>query len=64
MKTKILAAAVAALIAAPSFADTIKLTAGSSHPPFLPWVEVITKHVVPETNKRLEAMGSEHRIES
>ena len=63
MKTKILAATVAALIAAPSFADTIKLTAGSSHPPFLPWVEVITKHVVPETNKRLEAMGSEHRIE-
>ncbi len=44
-------------------ADTIKLTAGSSHPPFLPWVEAITKHVVPETNKRLEAMGSDHTIQ-
>ena len=44
-------------------AENFKLTAGSSHPPFLPWVEVITKHVVPETNKRLEAMGSDNRIE-
>lgn len=44
-------------------AENFKLTAGSSHPPFLPWVEVITKHVVPESNKRLEAMGSDNRIE-
>ncbi|MDE0111533.1 MAG: hypothetical protein OXN84_04505 [Albidovulum sp.] len=46
-----------------SIAEHIKLAAGSSHPPFLPWVEAITKHVVPETNKRLEAMGSDNRIE-
>lgn len=44
-------------------AENIKLTAGSSHPPFLPWVEAITKHVVPETNKRLEAMGSDNKIQ-
>lgn len=44
-------------------ADTIRMTAGSSHPPVLPWVEVITNHVVPETNARLTAMGSEHQIE-
>ncbi len=44
-------------------AETIKLTAGSSHPPFLPWVEVITKHVVPQTNARLEAIGSETRVD-
>ncbi|GAA6206810.1 hypothetical protein NBRC116601_01030 [Cognatishimia sp. WU-CL00825] len=45
-----------------TFADTIRMTAGSSHPPVLPWVEVITNHVVPETNKRLAAQGSDHQI--
>lgn len=67
MIARILAAALVALVlapvAAPVSAKTIKLTAGSSHPPILPWVEVITKHVVPETNKRLEAMGSKNRIQ-
>jgi TRAP-type C4-dicarboxylate transport system substrate-binding protein len=65
MKTinaRVLATVCAALIAAPVAADKIKMTAASSHPPILPWVEVITKHVVPETNKRLAAMGSEHEI--
>lgn len=50
------------VLAAPALADKIKLTAASSHPPVLPWVEAITNHVVPETNKRLKAMGSEHEI--
>jgi TRAP-type C4-dicarboxylate transport system substrate-binding protein len=63
MKLKLLSLSLAALLATPALADTFKLTAGSSHPPFLPWVEVITKHVVPETNKRLEAMDSEHKIQ-
>ena len=52
-----------AMMSFSAHAEVIKLTAGSSHPPFLPWVEVITKHVVPETNVRLAAMGSDTRIE-
>ena len=56
------AATCVAIMATPIYADQIKLTAASSHPPFLPWVEVITKHVVPETNARLAAMGSENEI--
>ncbi len=61
-RTRLLAAACAMLFATPALADNIKLTAASSHPPVLPWVEVITKHIVPESNKRLKAMGSEHTI--
>jgi len=57
-----LAATCLVLSAAPVWADKIKMTAASSHPPVLPWVEVITNHVVPETNARLVAMGSENEI--
>lgn len=39
-----------------------KLTAGSSHPPIIPWVAVIKNHVVPESNKRLKAMGKPDSI--
>ena len=39
-----------------------KLTAGSSHPPIIPWVAVIKNHVVPESNKRLKAMGKPDTI--
>lgn len=56
------AATCVAIMATPTYADKIKLTAASSHPPILPWVEVITNHVVPETNARLAAMGSENEI--
>lgn len=48
--------------ATPVLADKIKMTAASSHPPILPWVDVITNHVVPETNTRLKAMGSDNEI--
>ncbi|MEN8872496.1 MAG: C4-dicarboxylate TRAP transporter substrate-binding protein [Pacificibacter sp.] len=56
------AATCVAIMATTAYAEQIKLTAASSHPPFLPWVEVITKHVVPETNARLAAMGSENEV--
>jgi len=43
-------------------AETIRLTIASSHPTAVPWVGVLTKHVVPESNKRLKAMGSKYQI--
>jgi TRAP-type C4-dicarboxylate transport system substrate-binding protein len=39
-----------------------KLTAASSHPPIVPWVQVITKFVVPQSNIRLKEIGSPHSI--
>ncbi len=62
----LIASAVAAAVAG-SFggavqAKEIKLTASSSHPPIVPWVKTIQDLVVPEANKRLEKMGSPHRI--
>ncbi len=56
------AVVVAALLSPAASADTIRLTAASSHPPILPWVGVIKEHVVPESNRRLEARGSKTRI--
>ncbi len=58
-----LAAVAFAASIAGSNAKTIKLTAGSSHPPIIPWVAVIKNHVVPQSNKRLKAMGSPHTIQ-
>lgn len=61
-------AALAATLTATGFsrsavaADTIKLTMASSHPTAVPWVGVLQNHVVPESNKRLEAAGSASRI--
>jgi TRAP-type C4-dicarboxylate transport system substrate-binding protein len=43
-------------------AETIRLTIASSHTTGLPWVGVMSTLVVPESNRRLEAMGSENRI--
>ncbi len=43
-------------------ANKVKLTIASSHPTVVPWVGTMQKHVVPETNKRLEAMGSDVRV--
>jgi TRAP-type C4-dicarboxylate transport system substrate-binding protein len=40
-------------------ASNIKLTIASSHPTAVPWVGTLQKFVVPETNKRLKAMGSD-----
>jgi TRAP-type C4-dicarboxylate transport system substrate-binding protein len=38
-------------------AKIYKLTAGSSHPPIIPWVAVIKNHVVPQSAARTAAMG-------
>ncbi len=64
LKTRLAAGAAltATLLSTAASAETIRLTAASSHPPVLPWVGVITEHVVPETNRRLEARGSKTRI--
>jgi TRAP-type C4-dicarboxylate transport system substrate-binding protein len=42
--------------------QSIRLTIASSHTTGLPWVGVMHTLVVPESNRRLEAMGSPHRI--
>lgn len=58
-------AASAGVLAAPYIArgaSEIKLTMASSHPTAVPWVGTLEKHVVPETNKRLDAMGSDVRV--
>ena len=51
----------AALLAAGSV-RTIDLTIASSHTTSLPWVGVMHTLVVPESNRRLAAMGSPYRI--
>ena len=38
-------------------AKEFKLTAGSSHPPIVPWVAVIKNHVVPQSIARVAAAG-------
>ena len=43
-------------------AEEYRLTIASSHTTALPWVGVMATHVVPESNRRLEAMGSPHSI--
>jgi TRAP-type C4-dicarboxylate transport system substrate-binding protein len=43
-------------------AETIRLTIASSHSTGLPWVGVMHRLVVPESNRRLEARGSAYRI--
>lgn len=42
-------------------ATEFRLTAGASHPPFVPWVGVLKNHVVPEATKRVAA-GGKHSI--
>jgi TRAP-type C4-dicarboxylate transport system substrate-binding protein len=55
---KILAVAtIAALIAMPAAARDYKMTIGSSHPPVLPWTIPLKNLVVPESNRRLKALG-------
>lgn len=46
----------------PLAAEEIRLTIASSHMTSLPWVGVMHTLVVPESNRRLEAMGSPYRI--
>jgi len=50
------------LLAGAAQGETVPLTIASSHATGLPWVGVMHSLVVPESNRRLEAMGSPHRI--
>jgi TRAP-type C4-dicarboxylate transport system substrate-binding protein len=50
------------LLAINASGDEVRLTIASSHTTGLPWVGVMHTLVVPESNRRLEAMGSPHRI--
>ena len=60
---RLLAAALCvAALAVPAWGDTYRLTAGGPQSASLPWIGIIGSLVVPESNARLEAMGSEHRI--
>ena len=55
---KILCAmAIALLVAMPAAARDYKMTIGSSHAPVLPWTIPLKNLVVPESNKRLKALG-------
>jgi TRAP-type C4-dicarboxylate transport system substrate-binding protein len=49
---------VAAVGSSLASAKEYKLTAGSSHPPILPWVSTIKDFVVPQSNVRLKEIGS------
>lgn len=62
MKHFISAAAIS-LAGIAAQAETYELTMASSHPTVLPWVGQLSTLVVAETNNRLEAMGSEDRVE-
>lgn len=56
--------ALAALMAtdrAETRADEFSLTAGASHPPFVPWVSVLQKHVVPQSVERAAKAG--HKLD-
>ena len=57
-----IAAGMVAFGAASVQAKEWKLTAGSSHPPIIPWVQVIRDHVVPESNRMLKEMGASDTI--
>lgn len=58
MRSRSVAAAVVlAALALPAAAAEYKLTIGSSHPPVLPWTQPLKDLIVPESNKRLKAMG-------
>jgi TRAP-type C4-dicarboxylate transport system substrate-binding protein len=63
MKLRILVATAAlAALALPTAAHEYKMTIGSSHPPVLPWTMPLKTLIVPESNKRLQAMGGSDTI--
>ena len=59
----IAAIGAAMLMSAPLSAKVYKLTAGSSHPPIVPWVATIKNLVVPEAAKRVAAAGKGDTIQ-
>lgn len=60
---KILAMAALTLLSTAAFAENIPLTIAASHPVQLPWIAPLQDVIVAETNKRLEAKGSENRVD-
>ncbi len=44
-------------------AETLRLTMASSHPTTLPWVGVLSEHVVGRSNERLAAAGGSYEID-
>lgn len=63
MKHILAALALSAFAMTAVEAKTYNLTMASSHPTVVPWVGQLSSLVVAESNKRLEEMGSEDRIE-
>lgn len=65
MKPRLLALllSVSLPLAGPASAETFKLTAASSHPTVVAWVGQMKTQIVDQINVRLEAAGSEHRVE-
>lgn len=61
-RAKWFSGAAALVICAGAMAEEYRLVIASSHTAALPWVGVMSTHVVPQSNQRLEAMGSPHRI--
>ena len=57
-----MAVAICALSASAAQATEFKMTAGSSHPPIIPWVGTIKDYVVPESVKLLKERGSPNSI--
>ncbi len=57
VRCALLIGAVLTLTTTGATAAEFKLTASSSHPPVIPWVNVIKTYVVPESVKRAKALG-------
>ncbi len=55
-------AVMVALLPLLAGAETFRLTAGGPQSASLPWIGVIQTVIVPESNRRLAAAGSEHQI--
>jgi TRAP-type C4-dicarboxylate transport system substrate-binding protein len=58
--------AIIGVAVAPAFAvaqEMVPITISSSHPTAVPWVGGMQTHIVEPANARLEAMGSNYRIE-
>ncbi len=60
--TSAILAAMCALPLAGAQSAEFKMTAGSSHPPIIPWVGAIKNHVVPQSVLRLKQAGGKNTI--
>lgn len=62
MPGSLLVTLAAMLVPALAYADVFRLTAGAPQSTNLPWIGVIQRVVVPESNTRLKTRGSAHSI--